>query len=181
MAVNITDELGDRWAITRIDCRACHHVIEGDENLARIVDVDEACPQCGDGALLFGGDAIGEERLKYEEVTVTYDLDDEVTWGYSYGVLRDEEGRYWFGQDQVEQYAQDWDEVDGIDFGVHLDHGGTELRSAGYWRPGVTGEVPVVMLRRWETRSIDGHPHWEILGAAWRPVTDADFADFRED
>ncbi len=63
MAVNITDELGDRWAITRIECRACRHVIEGDENIARIVDVDEACPQCGDGALLFSGDAIiGEDR-----------------------------------------------------------------------------------------------------------------------
>ncbi len=119
--------------------------------------------------------------MKYEEITATYDLDDEVTWGYAYSVLRDEEGRYWFGQDQVEQYAQDWDEVDGIDFGVHLDHGGTELRSAGYWRGVVTGDVPVVMLRRWETRWIDGHPHWEILGATWRSVTEADFADFRED
>jgi hypothetical protein len=116
--------------------------------------------------------------MSIEEAVVIYDLDDEATWGYSYAALRDQEGTYWFNQEQVEQYAMDWDEVDGVDFGVCLDRtDGGVLERAGYWRSG-DSEVPVVVLGWWPVRVIDGHTYWDIP-EMWRPVVDADFT--RED
>ena len=109
-----------------------------------------------------------------QKVAVTYDVDQEVNWGYSYLAMMDDEGRCWFNQMAVEQYEIDWSEVDSIDFGVHLERRGNTLDSACYWHAG--NEVPVVMHKPWDIKHIDGVPHWAIP-EAWRPVTDADFAE----
>ena len=57
MAIQITDDFGAKWNVTKIECRACHTVYATDDQLAAIIDIDETCPKCGDGALLFDGTA----------------------------------------------------------------------------------------------------------------------------
>ena len=58
MAIQITDDYGSEWAVTKIECLACHHVITGDAALAAVIDTDEICPVCLDGALMFDGEAV---------------------------------------------------------------------------------------------------------------------------
>ena len=122
------------------------------------------------------------------DTAVIYDLDDECSWGYSYLAQFSTEvveaagdqpmtvtGRWWFNQDAVEQYASDVDEVDGIDWGVHIHRNGSTIEWVCYWT-GDGKSVPVVMQKRWDVKHIDGQPYWAIP-EAWRPLTDADFAD----
>jgi hypothetical protein len=58
MAIQITDDYGSKWAVTLIECLACHHTVTGDAALAAIIDNDETCPVCEDGALRFDGTAV---------------------------------------------------------------------------------------------------------------------------
>lgn len=109
------------------------------------------------------------------DTPVIYDLDDECNWGYSYLAVADDEGRWWFTEDAVEQYATDVDEVDGIDWGVHIHRNGSTIEWVCYWT-GDGKSVPVVMHKRWDVKHIGGGPYWAIP-EAWRPLTDADFAD----
>lgn len=58
MAIQITDDYGSKWDVTKIECLACHHTITGDAALAAVIDIDETCPVCHDGALRFDGTAV---------------------------------------------------------------------------------------------------------------------------
>ena len=58
MAIQITDDYGSKWDVTKIECLACHHVVTGDAALAAIINTDETCPVCHDGALMFDGAAV---------------------------------------------------------------------------------------------------------------------------
>lgn len=57
MAIQITDDYGSNWNVNKIKCRACGHIATSDAALAAIIDTDEICPVCQDGALLFDGSA----------------------------------------------------------------------------------------------------------------------------
>jgi hypothetical protein len=172
MNATFTDDYGVTYTATKIECRACGHTVTDAAGLAAIIGVNEVCPMCGDGALVFDGDP----RPMYEEVTVTYDLDDEANWGYSYNVLRDAHGRHWFSADALEQYEYDWSEVDGIDFGVLVKRNASDyILSASYFRrDGLTDRV--VPLEAFRMALIEGAPYW-MVPEAWRPVRDSDFED----
>jgi hypothetical protein len=58
MAIQITDDYGSKWDINKIECLACRHVATSDAALAAIIDIDETCPVCHDGALMFDGAAV---------------------------------------------------------------------------------------------------------------------------
>lgn len=58
MAIKITDDYGSEWNVTSIECLACHHTVLDDNSLELIIDIDETCPVCGDGALMFDGTAV---------------------------------------------------------------------------------------------------------------------------
>ncbi len=55
MTTTFTDDHGVAYTATSIECRACGHTVTDASGLAAIIGVNEVCPMCGDGALLFTG------------------------------------------------------------------------------------------------------------------------------